>query len=478
MVAITKDEFLQKAMDSLSAFPTVALYVKAGDPRVLGQLGAQATMLSMISQQIDVDKFEPFVKSRDGTVLADAALKGILPLGRACRVTLSIENTDSQSVSLGAQRRFLDSKGRLYELDAALTIASGATGTATAVQIRRRSLASSITTAKDFYSLPVSLSSDEMFLNTLVVYKGTDEFRYAPDWFNVSADEFAYQVEVDELRQMFVRFGKSTVKGYGVKQGDQFTLDITECNGRIVDLAPDSSFNIEYIFSAGEAGLRATLLSVQDEGAAPQTMPELRVMARYPAIYDHNAVYLGEFEFLLRRYMSGIRFLSVWNEQIEEAVRGASVSNINKLFVSGLVSGMDAAAFRTRATTLLMRADDSYRLAFVAAVLVPVPVTINASVAISWDRATVESQIRSLMLEYYGDGAINVSQGMGQPIKKAQINKLLRENIDALRDEKAEFDVSMTLPTTPLPENFLYVSGASLTVNVASVNYGTSLWNN
>jgi hypothetical protein len=35
------------------------------------------------------------VKARDSTVLADATLKGILPLARSCRVNLSVKNTDA-----------------------------------------------------------------------------------------------------------------------------------------------------------------------------------------------------------------------------------------------------------------------------------------------------------------------------------------------------------------------------------------------
>lgn len=482
MVALTKEQFEQAARDALGMFPTVAQFVKAGDPRVLAQIGAQATMLGMMSANVDAAKFEPFAKARDGTIMADAALKGILPLGRACRVTLSIENSDTQPITLGAQRRVLDAKGRIYELDASVTVPAAdagvpGTATVTATQIRRRSLKSKVLIANDFYTLPVSLSSDELFLNTIAVYRGSDLFRYAPDWFNVAVGEAAYQVEVDELRQMFVRFGKSTVIGYGVAQGDEFTLEITECNGRIVDLTPGSAFNLEYIVAAGEEMAKATLVSVEDEGAAPASMPELRVMARYPAIYDHNAVYLGEFAFLLRRYINGIRFLSVWNEQVEEGVRGPDVDNINRLFVSGLVAGMDDAEFEARVTSLIKRADDSYRLRFVPAEMVAVPMTITGSIAISWDKATVESQIRSLILSYYADGSVFVSEGMKQPIKKAFTNKFLREQIDAFRDERAEFDVQFTLPSTALPEHFLYVSPASLTVNVSSVDYGNSLWN-
>lgn len=476
-MAYSKAQLLQAAIDAASEYPTVQQFVQARDPRVLAQLEAQATMLAMLSEQLDVAKFEPFLKARDSTVLADASLKGILPLGRACKLTLTVENPGTADVVLAAQRRLVDARGRLYELDSAVTIAAGGTASVTATQLNRYSVSHEVVTPLDFYGLPVTLSSADAHLNTISVYMGASEFRYAPDWFNVGIGELAYQMEVDELRRMSVKFGKKDVIGYGVQQGDVFTLDITECSGRITDLQVGVQFTLEYILAPEEATLKAAVASVQDEGAAPHTMAELRVMARYPAVYDHNAVYLGNFTFLLRRYLSGIRFLSVWNEQVEESVRGYSEDNINTLFVSGLVSGMSNAVFEQRVSTLIRRADDSYKVEFVAASPQAVPVTITASVAISWDLATVTSQIRSLILERYGDGSVFVSQGMEQPIKKAMINRILRENIDALRDEKAEFDVQITLPATPLPEHFLHITPASLTVNVSSVEYGVSLWN-
>lgn len=476
-MSISKAQFIEAAKNAASALPNVRQYLQAGDPRLLAQMEATATMFAMLSAQMDVAKLEPFLKSRDGTVLADAALKGVLPLARACKLTITLQNTGAQVVPLDAGRRLLDAKGRIYELDSAVSVPATSTINVTATQLRRRSVTIAVTQPSDFYSLQVPLSDDELYLNTLVVTKGLEEFTYAPDWFNVGIGDLAYQVEVDELRRMFVRFGKTSVIGYGVQQGDEFTLDITECNGKITDLVAGGQFTLEYIYEPEEPSLRLLLQSVQDQGAAPADSPELRYMARYPAIYDHNAVYLGEFGFLLRRYISGIRFLSVWNEHIEEGVRGPDEDNINTLFVSGLVSGMDNATFQQRVQTLIERADDSYTVTFVTPNLVAVPMTITASIAISWDLATVEAQIRALLLQEYGDGSIVVSDGMSQPIKKAAINKLLRDNVDALRDDKAEFDVSFTLPSTALPEHFLFISPASLTVDVSSVEYGVSLWN-
>lgn len=477
MAALSRDEFFAAALNEVAAFPNLANFASAQDARILAQLSAQAMMLSMVSAQVDTAMFEPFTKSRDGTVLADAALKGILPLARACRVTMTIENSGSSSVTLGAQRRLLDQKGRLYEIDSTVSVDAGGSATVSAQQIRRRSTSHTVIAASDFYQIQVSLAADEMHLNTLAVLLDNKEFSYAPDWCNVAVDQLSYQVEVDELRRMYVRFGKSTVIGYGVKVGDKFTLEMTECNGRIDDLVPGGQFNLEYILAAGEPDIRLSLVSVDDAGADPATMQELRVMSRYPAIYDHNAVYLGEFDFLLRRYMAGIRFLSVWNEQVEEGVRGASVDNINKLFVSGLVTGMSDQEFNDRVTQLVHRADSSYRIAIVPTVLTPVSVLVTGSIAISWDRAVVESQIRAILLDAYGDGAINVSEGMSNPIKKSSINRLLREKVDALRDDKAEFDVQLTFPAGLLPEHFLHFTPSQMNVTLTSDDYGSKLWN-
>lgn len=476
----TKQEFEAAAHNELSGYPVVAQYVRAGDPRVLAQIGANAAMLAMLSEEVQVAKMEAFAKTRDATVMADAAMRGILPLGRACRVTLQITNSDSEALALSSGRRLLDAKGRTYELDSAVNIpANGGVVMATARQIRRRSHTHSVLSATDFYLMDVPMADDDYYLNTLVVSKGAKTFDYKPAWFNVKPDENAYGVEVDELRNMRIVFGRSSVIGYGVQTGDEFTIDITECAGRIKDMAPNSEFNLEYIQRNSETSIKLLLASIDDEGAGPNTIQELRVMAQYPAIYDKNAVYLGEFEFLLRQHISGIRFLSVWNEQTEEKVRGANVDNINKLFVAGIADGMTNSAFEDRVRSLVARADNSLPVRFVSTAKTPVKITVTASVAISWDRATIEAQIRALLLETYGEGAIEVSKGQSNPLRKNSINKLLREKIDALRDEKAEFDIQLALPANLKPEQFLFLQGTTpyMVITVTSANYGSGLWN-
>lgn len=477
MTAATKDEILTAALNALAQYPTVAQYVKAGDPRVLAQIGAQAAMLAMLAEQVEVAQFEPFVKARDGTVLADASLKGVLPLARSCRVALSVTNEGPTGFKVASGRRFVDAKGRIYEADADVTIAAGATGTVNCTQHTRRAIAHLVGVARPFYAIEVTQTEEQVYLTTLSVWKGLSEFAYQPDWFNVMPGDLAYQAETDERRRLWVRFGSKDVVGYGAKTGDQFELRLTECEGRITDQASGAVFNFEYSYTPDDGKIKAVLSAVVDEGAAPPTMSDLRVMARYPALYDHNAVYLGEFEFLLRRYLSPIRFLSVWNEQVEESVRGADVLNINKLFVSGLVTGMSDAAFQARVLDLISRADNSYKVVFVTTALTPVTVAITGKVSVVHDPATVESQVRAAILGKYGDGQPDVSKGMASPLRYQAIYRLLREQVPALQDELSDFSVTVTLPATMLPEHFLYVSGDSLSVTIERSEYGNGLWN-
>lgn len=474
MSAPSKEELRQAALNALSQFPTLALAVQAGDPRVLAQIGAQVEMLSLVVEHTEVGRFEAFTKTRDSTVLADASLKGILPLARSCKVKIGVQNSGNAPFQVASGRRFLDAKGRLYQADAAVTVPAGQTALVAVTQKSLRTVNHLVQIAQPFYEMQVPLG-EAAHLAMLSVWKGGVEFIYSPDYFNIAAGQLAYTVETDELRRLWIRMGDTSRVGYSVQAGDSFELRITECEGAITDLSAGETFTLEYVLTPADGLVKCTLSSVDDSGANPPTLADLQVMSRYPAIYDHNAVYLGEFDALLRRYLTP-RFLSVWNEQIEESVRGPSVANINTLFVSGMVNGMTNAAFEARVRDLIRRADDSYRVRFVATDDEPVPVAIVASISVVHDAATVESQIRAAVLAAFGDGAPDVSQGMRNPIRVQAITRILKAQVPALQDDAADFRVTVTLPATVLPEQFLHISAASLSVNVQRANYGNALW--
>jgi hypothetical protein len=475
MTAPTRSELMTAALNAASTYPTLGALIQAGDPLVLAQIGAQAAMLEMVAGQAETAQFEPFLKARDSTILADAALKGILPLGRAGRRTLSIYNPGPGTFTLQAGRRFQDSAGRYYVADTGLSVAAGVTSTLDVTQKTTRTVTHTVGIASAFYKIQIPFEDEGAHLNTLEVWKDGAMFDYVPEWFNVGAGDTAYQVEVDELRRMWVCFGSKDVVGYAVQAGDVFELRLSECEGRITDLTAGSTFTLEYTYETVDGLIKASLSATLDEGANPLTMGELRVMSQYPALYDHSAVYLGQFGSMLRRYLTPIVFLSVWNEQVEEAVRGASVNNINTLFVSGSVDGMSNTAFESRVRALIARADDSYKVKFVAQVESPVPVTVACRVSVVHEAASVIAQVKAVLLEAYGREQTAVSQGMSNPLREQAIVEKLKDSVPALQDSQSDFKVTITLPTAK-PENYLHLTDASITVTVDRVTTGNGLW--
>lgn len=70
-------------------------------------------------------------------------------------------------------------------------------------------------------------------------------------------------------------------------------------------------------------------------GADPLSVAQMRVLASYPSLYDENAVYLGNFDFLVRKkFMSRCHFISVWNENIQDKYYGATYTDINHLHLA------------------------------------------------------------------------------------------------------------------------------------------------
>lgn len=476
MTAVTARELEAAAIAKAGADPTIARLIQAGDPRVLAQLRSQATMLAMVSAQVENARYEAFLKSRDATILADATLKGILPLGRSCAVSLTVTNGDAAPFTLAAGRRLLDPKGRIFMVDADVIVPAGGTATATAKQKTIRTVEHTVTLPTPYYRMEVTGADTDTFVTSLEVWKDGLIFTYSPDWFNVDPGDFCYQAETDERRRLMVCMGSDAI-GYAVQAGDEFSLVVTECEGKITDLQAGDAFTLEYVFTTPDGKQQIALSAVNDTGAAPHTVAELRVMAQYPSIYDHNAVYLGEFAFLLRRYISDVTFLSVWNEQIEESARGASVNNINKLFVAGRINGMDDATFQARAKELIARADDSYKVAFVTVVDKPATVVVTGSVSVVHDKTVVAQQIRGAILDAYGAGSPLVSMGMSNPLKVQAITKLLKDNIAAFQDGLSDFSVTVTIAGTPMPEDFVQVTDASLTVTLTSAASNNGLWN-
>jgi hypothetical protein len=72
-------------------------------------------------------------------------------------------------------------------------------------------------------------------------------------------------------------------------------LTISYTNGA-VNPAFGSPFSFEYIGSPAESAIDIKMDALVLAGQDPMPMSVLRDLARYPSVYDDNAVFLGQFD--------------------------------------------------------------------------------------------------------------------------------------------------------------------------------------
>ncbi len=476
---LLKSDFLAALESAGASRAAAASAFRAGDPRLLAMMDAMATMLAMLSQQIDTAEVEPFVKARAGTILADAALKGVLPLAKPARVLLTVANPGAAPVVLASGRGVLDPKGVRYVVESGATVPASGTAALALRQITERQFSHTVAASAPFYELQVEASADARYLAGVEVADAVGPFTYRPDFCNVEPGQRVFHVETDEARRLWLRFGAAdssgAVVGHQPAAGDILTVTVRECAGQ-VELEAGAQFALQYVGSSAESALTMTLSSVEAAGSAPPDTETLRMLAQYPALHDSNAVFLADFDFLLRRHLSGVAFLSVWNEQVEEAVRGASLASINTLFVSYVISGQSTVVSEAQVRQIIGRADDSYALAFVAPRVLQVPVTVTASVSAVHDAGDVEAQIRSVLLAEYGASSRAASMGMHKVFKLQRLSAALKDRVPALQDQISDFTVTLGATPSPLPEDYRYFSPTSITVVVQRVTDTTGLW--
>lgn len=465
----TKADFQQIIADSMSAYPVTATLYQANDPRLLSQLDALATMMAMLASEQDVAAMEPFTKARDMTVLADAAVKGVLPFGKAAEVLLAVLNGSSQAVQIQSGRVLQDAQGRSYTVTVGATVAALSSGTVRAKQKTSRVIQHTVSVGSAFYSIEVPTPDVGYISGLSVTGSAGGVYTYSPDFVNVAVGEKVFHIKSDENRRLYVQFGADGVSGFQPPTGAVINITITDTEGDY-DLAVGALFTFEYSASVYEAGLKISMSQVLSPGAAPMDIATMRETCSYPSTYDSNAVFLGNFDFLLRRSLSPFKFLSVWNEQREEEARGASIDNINRLFVSARKDGVDDAVLQSQIAKIILRADDSYRVTAVAIDDIEVPLGIAMQVPSVYDSEAVRQQAIELILSAYGENSAWAKRGEAKLLFK-DVYDLLTGGIQALQDRYSDMQITMPeLPSSVLPEQFRRITTASLTVTAEALD--------
>lgn len=495
---LTKADFQQAISDSIDAYPAVAPLYKAGDPRIIQHLDAMATMFSMLSSQVEVAMMEPFEKVRDATVLADAAMRGIVPSGKPARVRVSIENKGASPCTVDAGRTIFDSAGNPYRVETSAVVGAGGTEFIQATQIRKVEISHVVADSVPFYAIQIPLSDDGSFLCSVSVSDQDGEYAFRNRYVNTFPEERIFHIEADDRQRVYVRFGFDGVVGVQPLNGATINLAIFYTVGEVNPVF-ESPFSFDYIGSPLEASLELKMDSLLIAGQKPMGMSVLRELSRYPSVYDENAVFLGEFDFLVRKSIPTLKFLSVWNESAEELARGASFDNINTLFVA-CVSSDGSESYLSEPNPLtpvapeailsasltdtqkairatILGADDSYKVKFYTPVRSTISMSIRAMVSTSYVASDVRLKIIDLILAEYGESAPASRRGKSRPLYQ-RVYAILRKSVAALADGGADLTVSIESPAglENRPEMWRYVSPDSLQVVVDSVNIVTPSW--
>lgn len=493
---LTAEEFMAAALNDLDNYPKLSALYRVGDPRITQHLGAISRMFSMLSQQVEAASLEPFNKTRPATVLADAAMRGIIPRADGVRVQLLIDNPGLSELNLDAGRVMFDSGGNPYTLEAAVTSPAGGSVLASARQGSTTVITHTVQDTRPFYDIEVPEADDDSYLSSISLYDKEGTYEWRDRYTNAAAGDRIFHVETDDQQRVYVRLGYKNVVGVQPENGAVLNLAIGYCRG---DMTPEagSPFSLDYQSNSLEAGAKIKVVEVIQRGQDPISMDTLREMARYPSTYSDNAVFLGEFDALVRKKFPSLQFCCVWNEAQEELVRGAKIENMNTLFVAVLAAdGQEPVKYQAAGEQVqpdkipkadltetqkaikkaILAADDSYKVEFYTPVIAELPLTVEARVSSAFRSADEKTRISKTILSAYGKASAPARRGYNRPLYKA-VYDLLKANIPALTGGDSDVKVTITeLPNSERPELWRFVSEESLEVDVKTVNIVVPSW--
>lgn len=496
---LTRSDFEARLVAWLDDYPEVAALYRAGDPRVRMQLGAHADFLALLSQDIEVATVEPFLRTRDRSILADASAKGILPVATAHRHTLNIINNGTASVTLSAGRVLHDGQGRPWRMLSGATVAAGATVGVTVEQSEVSTISHTVPVTETWYQAIIPVD-DGLYLAELSLQQETlptpTPFVRAPRWMNVAPGDACYRVLTDSMRRVLIELGDSDRAGQTATAGDVFTITRLQTYGQVealklreaalASIVDSNERNLRFVFASG---------GVVRAGADPLTMTQMRMLASYPALYDENAVYLGNFDFLVRRHFAArAGYLAVWNEALHERAYGSvSYADMNRLRIAISASNpAEQTALEDEVATLIGRADSLYsggvrRVANPTGRVIASTVeereyalTVTARLASVHDVDAVKAQIRAALLDRYGKGQPAVSRWLPDGINLQEASTILRTGIPAFQDRISDFSLAgedVSILDKVKPHQWLYLSTDSIAINVSrTADTGGALW--
>lgn len=469
---------------ALQQYPKIAARYNAGDTTITAPIQAMQHMIAELGRDVDVSELEPFLKSRVATILADASNKGILPIATPCQHYVNVINTGIQRMTVASGRIFEDGQGRAWRFLQNAEILAGNEAKVLAEQSQVRTIERTIIESIPFYqfSLPIL---DDMALVSLSVSDQDDQvYNFVTRWMNTRIGDKAITLKTSSLRDITLEFGDSERVGQTLEANTVLSIKMIESYGYIdVTGLKEASFQAINVPEESKLRLRFSENGLVRMGANPLTINQMRLLASYPT-HDDNAVFLGNFDFLVRKkFMARTHYIYTWNESVHEQYFGASIDNINHLFVSFVPKNSgEYDLMGGEIKQLIAMADNLYSGDKI--VLIPIQerqfkILIKATLSPVHDIDAVKEQIKTLLLSNYGKEQIAASYHVANGFNLQEINKLMTKNIVAFQDRQSDFKIDIEdLDANPIkPNQWLYIGPDSITFDIqAAKGVGESLW--
>lgn len=468
----------------LQNYPEICARYIAGDPTVTAHIDSFMHVIAELSRDVEVSELEPFVKSRDATILADASNKGILPLALPCQYNIEIRNSSKTSVVLQANRVFQDGRGRKWRLLQYVEGLEGQTVTALAEQSEIRTVRYIATITEPFHQYKLTIQDGLSLVSLSIKDQDGNPYSVIPRWMNSAKGEKHYILKTNSSREIILEFGDSERYGSTLEANTELTIEVVETDGDIDTTNLKEASLLEVLTSTeAKLAMRFSDSGLVRMGANPLSIDQMRLLASYPT-HDDNAVFLSNFDFLVRKnFMARVNFSNVWNESIHEKYFGANIDNINHLFVSFLPKHKaEYEEIKQDIARLIAKADSLYsgdNVVFIPTADRIFQIQIHATLSPIHDPETVKDQIRSLLTSTFGKGKVQTSYHVSNGFNLQEVSKLINQNIVAFQDRQSDFKIyTEDLTENPvLPYELLYVDASGIQFEVTrSSSIGGGLW--
>lgn len=473
----------QRVLIKLQDFPEIAARYATGDPTIKAMIASQITMLGLLSFEIDVSEAEPFIKSRERTILADASNKGILPIATPCKHTIRAMSSHNGTLTIVAGRYIEDVQGRPWRLLETANIPANSQIDVQVEQSELRTIKHTALTSDAFQQVYVELQSDMYLANIAITDNEGNNYAYKPKWMNVSKGENAVVFKTNTKRQMIVEFGDSNRFGRTLSANTDITFLVIETYGEF-DISKLKEASLSEIINSNEQKLRFKFTDngLIQSGVDPVSIDQLRLLSSYPN-YDDNAVFLGDFDYNVRRkFVAQTDYIHVWNEAIHEVHYGASIRNINHLFVAIQPKNINELPLITNQVSQhIARLDSLYndKVNFVNVEERAFNITIKGVLNPVHNVDDVKQQVTAFLLGLYGRGKLAASYYLSEGFNIQEISKKIRDNILAFQDQMSDYYiVTEDLSQNPIkPHQWLYLNANSISYDIkVRASHGQGHW--